>query len=442
VQSAHQMTLSPLRDDPVLVAEPRGGVPELTDTPEKFAAALDDLAACSGPLAVDAERASEYRYSDEDYVIQMRRDGSQTYLFDVPALVEAGCHFSDITDRMPSVEWILHDAVQDLPGFADLGMRPSHLFDTEFAARFLNMKHAGLAACTAAFLGLTLAKEHAAADWSARPLLRDLRNYAALDVELLIQLRNAMDRQLIASGKKDWARQEFDHILAKGLAPRRENPEPWIHVSNITKLGSDRRALGIVRELWYARDQWARELDIAPQLLLTDATIIEAAARKPRNKRQFAAIEGLNRRVVRNTGTEQDKMFARYIPLQEKVKKHVWRDAIKKALKLRHSQLPDLMTYKIHDGTSYHKSMKYWRTHQPARYVRLEQMRRAVAQISQDVAIPVDLIIKPRLLKEACWDEIQGDEMIDRFRERGAREWQIRLVSKSLSAINIGNCCL
>lgn len=424
--------------NPILVAEPRGGVPELTDTPAKFAAALDDLAGCSGPLAVDAERASEYRYWDGDDVIQMRRDGSATYLFDIPALLKAGCHVQDITERMPDVEWILHDAAQDLPSFAELGLRPSRLFDTEFAARFLNMKHTGLAACTAAFLGLTLAKEHAAADWSARPLMRDLRNYAALDVELLIQLRNAMDRQLKASGKSEWARQEFDHILARGLAPRPANPEPWIHVSNITKLGADRRALGIVRELWLTRDYWAQKLDISPQLLLTDATIIEAAKMKPRNKRQFAAIKGLNHRVVRKTGTEQDKMFARYIPVQEKVKKHVWRDAIKKAQKLHHSQLPDLMSYKIHDGTSYHKSMKYWRTHQPARYVRLEQMRRAVAQISQDVAIPVDLIIRPRLLKEVCWDEIQGTAMIDRFRERGAREWQIGLVSKSLLAINIG----
>lgn len=424
-------------DTPQLVTVPSGGVPDMTDTGEGFADALDDLASRSGPLAVDAERASGYRYTEDDYVIQMRRTGSQTYLFDVPAILASGHAFSEITERMPDVEWILHDGSQDLPSFAALGMFPTRLFDTEFSARFLNLPHAGLAAVTAHYLGKTLAKEHAAADWSYRPVYRDLRDYAALDVELLVQLRERMAADLVRTGKGDWARAEFDHILAKGLAPREPDPQPWHHLSHITSLKSDRRALAIAREMWRTRDRLARDMDICPQLLLKDSTIIKAAQLKPRNKAQFQAIDGLTHRVLMHTGTEQDAMYARYIPLQEKVRPHVWRDAIDRAMGMDSADLPDLDTQKIHDDISLPHTMKYWRIHQPDRYARLQAMRRRVAQIGQDVQIPPDLVIKPRFLKEACWQEVPSASLAMFLARRGARRWQVDLVSKSLAAISI-----
>lgn len=189
-------TLPHFDEAPVLLPEPARGVPGLVDSPAAFAAALDDLASHSGPIAADAERASSYRYSHSDYLIQLKRADSAIYLLDVPALRAADVDFSQLTERMPGVEWILHDARQDLPGFAELGIYPAKLFDTEFAARFLGLNHVGLAACTQKFLNRDLAKEHAAVDWSIRPLPRDWRSYAALDVELLVPLR-AADRKSV-----------------------------------------------------------------------------------------------------------------------------------------------------------------------------------------------------------------------------------------------------
>ncbi|MBQ3308487.1 MAG: HRDC domain-containing protein [Aeriscardovia sp.] len=420
---------------PVLLSEPREGVPGVVDTAAGFDSALAELKSADGPVAADAERASGYRYSHEDYLIQIKRVGTGIFLFDVPALLADGVDLSRLTTEIPGQQWILHDASQDLPSFADVGIRPASLFDTEFAARFLGLPHVDLSACTESFLGLRLAKEHAAADWSYRPLPRDWRNYAALDVELLIQLREKMAQALRKAGKADWGRAEFAHILSVGLGGQDTPKEPWRHTSHITALGSDRRALAVVRQLWTTRDRIARSLDIAPTLLLRDSTIIRVAQLKPRNARQFAAVPELSQRVRIHTGTAQDKMFERYAPIQRKIKPRVWKQAVLDALQEPRSQWPAVSAPRSREGTSVPRSMKYWRVHQPQRYARLEEAKQAIETIARRVRIPSDLLVQPRILRSYFWSDDPNPD-IDGFLEaQGVRDWQRRLVNESLKRV-------
>ena len=306
-----------MTDEPKLLAEPREGVPNVIDTLPAFRDYCSELASSHGSLAADAERASGFRYGHEDWLVQFKRDGAGIGLLDPQALAAAGADWNDFNRAVGDAVWILHDSLQDLPGFDELGMEPQRLFDTEIAARLLGLKRFGLAAVTEHFLGLTLAKEHSAADWSYRPLPRDWRNYAALDVELLIELETKM-RADSTQGKMEWAQEEFDYALKEGLGPRKEHPIPWMHVSHITEVMRDRQALAIVRALWTRRDELAREYDIAPTLLLSDSSIIEVAKRKPHNAAQFRSIRSINERVRIHTDSEQDKMFERYAPIQRK----------------------------------------------------------------------------------------------------------------------------
>ncbi len=62
--------------------EPREGVPAVITTEAALLAYADRLAAGTGPLALDAERASGYRYSQRAYLVQMRREGAGTALID------------------------------------------------------------------------------------------------------------------------------------------------------------------------------------------------------------------------------------------------------------------------------------------------------------------------------------------------------------------------
>ena len=57
------------------------------------------------------------------------------------------------------------------PGLSGRGRTaPRQLFDTELAARILGLPRVGLAATVEHYLGVSLAKEHSAVDWSTRPL--------------------------------------------------------------------------------------------------------------------------------------------------------------------------------------------------------------------------------------------------------------------------------
>ncbi|WP_459984624.1 ribonuclease D, partial [Mycobacterium avium] len=145
-----------------------------------------------GPFAVDAERASGFRYSNRAYLIQIRRAGAGT------ALIDPVSHGADpvralrpVAEVLGSDEWILHSADQDLPCLAEVGMRPPALYDTELAGRLAGFERVNLATMVERLLGFGLAKGHGAADWSKRPLPAEWLNYAALDVELLIELRAA-----------------------------------------------------------------------------------------------------------------------------------------------------------------------------------------------------------------------------------------------------------
>lgn len=300
-----------MNKEPKLLKEPREGVPEVIDTLEAYKEYCNLLAAGSGPLAADAERASGFRYGHEDWLIQFKRKGAGIGLLDPIALGKLGVDWHEFNKAVGDAPWIIHDSMQDLPGFFDIGLRPRALFDTEIAAKLLGRKRFGLSSVTEYYLGLTLAKEHSAADWSYRPLPRDWRNYAALDVELLIELEEVMSGELKKQGKLLWANQEFAHLLSKGAQKKAPHPNPWLRISHISVLMHDKIGLMIAKELWQKRDELACQYDIAPTLLLSDAAIIEAGKRKPSNSREFRSIRILNERVRIHTGSEQDKMFER-----------------------------------------------------------------------------------------------------------------------------------
>ena len=194
------------------------------------------MAAGSGPVAIDAERASGYRYSTRAYLIQLRREGSTTALID-PIAFDT---LDPLQEVIEDTEWILHAATQDLPCLGELGLRPQRLFDTELAGRLLGYPRVGLATLVETILGSRLAKEHSAVDWSTRPLPVPWLEYAALDVEVLIELRDALAAELEAAGKAEWARQEFDHLRGFEFTPR---VDAWRRTSGLHRVRG-RRALG------------------------------------------------------------------------------------------------------------------------------------------------------------------------------------------------------
>lgn len=228
--------------EPTPLVHPADGVPEVSVTARQIGAAADQLAGGRGPFAVDAERASGFRYSNRAYLIQIRRAGAGTVLIDpVGAGEDPAALLRPVAEVLDDDEWILHAADQDLACLAEVGMWPKALYDTELAGRLAGFDRVNLAAMVQRLLGLGLAKGHGAADWSKRPLPADWLNYAALDVEVLIELRDAVAAELADQGKTDWAAQEFNHLRITDFATTTRR-DRWRRTSGIHKV-RDRRGL-------------------------------------------------------------------------------------------------------------------------------------------------------------------------------------------------------
>ncbi|MYR61534.1 ribonuclease D, partial [Streptomyces sp. SID625] len=277
---------------PVPLLEPREGIPPVIASPEALAEAVAAFAAGSGPVAVDAERASGYRYGQRAYLVQLRRQGAGTALID-----PVGCpDLSALGEALTGVEWVLHAATQDLPCLREIGMVPTRLFDTELAGRLAGFPRVGLGAMVENVLGFVLEKGHSAVDWSTRPLPEPWLRYAALDVELLVDLRDALEKELDRQGKLDWALQEFDAIAS--APPPEPRKDPWRRTSGMHKVRR-RRQLAVVRELWETRDRIAQRRDVSPGKVLPDAAIVQAALAVPAHVHALAALNGFGHRTGR-----------------------------------------------------------------------------------------------------------------------------------------------
>jgi ribonuclease D len=275
--------------EPIPLLEPREGIPPVIADEESLAEVIAAFAAGSGPVAVDAERASGYRYGQRAYLVQLRREGAGSALIDPVACPD----LSGLGEALSGVEWVLHAATQDLPCLREIGMLPTQLFDTELAGRLAGFPRVGLGAMVENVLGFVLEKGHSAVDWSTRPLPEPWLRYAALDVELLVDLRDALEKDLDRQGKLEWARQEFDAIAS--APPAEPRKDPWRRTSGMHKVRR-RRQLAVVRELWQTRDRMAQRRDVSPGKVLGDAAIVEAALALPANVHALAALTGFGHR--------------------------------------------------------------------------------------------------------------------------------------------------
>ena len=385
---------------------PKDGVPPIIDTPEALAEACSRFAAADGPVAADAERASGFRYGQATYLAQFKREGAGIALIDTAALPD----LSSFGEALGDAEWVFHAASQDLPGMHDLGLHPVSVFDTELAARLLGWPKVGLAAVVEQELGFLLAKEHSAQDWSTRPLPDAWLNYAALDVEVLLELRGALADHLAAAGKTEWARQEFE--AARTVAPAEPRIDPWRRTAG-THLVRDSRSLAIVKALWEARDAEARQRDISPGRVLRDAAIVAAAQAKPVSLDALLTLP-----EWQSKGTKRRAQH--------------WYPAIAAAMALAEDQLPPRRG-PAGDGPP---QPRMWKEKRPEAANRLNAGRIGIAVLVDNLAVPAENLLQPDAMRRACWEyNGGGEEWVRQFlASRGARQWQIDLTAPILAA--------
>lgn len=381
----------------------------MTDT-----AALADIvaamAAGSGPVAVDAERASGYRYGQRAYLVQLRRADAGTVLVDPIRCPD----LSALDAALHDSEWVLHAANQDLPCLAELGMAPRRLFDTELAGRLAGFDRVGLGAMVERVLGRTLEKGHSAADWSTRPLPHAWLTYAALDVELLVDLRDALAEELDRQGKLGWAREEFAAILT--AEPAAARADPWRRTSGIHRIRSA-RGLAMVRSLWETREDMARGRDVAPGRVLPDSAIISAVRADPRTPEALLALPIFGGRATR---------------------RHVraWYGALESGRATRARDLPAAAT-----RSDAPPPAQRWAERDPDAAGRLVRCRAALAQIAEQHGLPLENLLLPDTVRRLAWrppSPASADAVATMLRQAGARDWQVGLTAGPLTTALAG----
>jgi ribonuclease D len=380
-------------DLPVL-REPADGIPPVVDTTDALAATVRALLAGEGPVAVDAERAQSFRYSSKAYLLQLRRAGSGTHLIDPVAFEDADGvpQLAELQAAIADAEWVIHAASQDLPSLAMAGLVPTTVFDTELAGRLLGLPRVGLGALVEAEFGVQLLKEHSAANWSQRPIPTEWLAYAALDVELLVELRGRMEQQLHEAGKLEWAHQEFAFGIVKALEPPPDKGDRWRRTNGLQHVRS-RLGLAVVRELWDERDLLAERYDLAPGKVLPDKAITDLAAAMTAGRdatptpgaappepvlptrADLRTIEGFKRRNARRFENN-------------------WLAAIERVSQLSNRELPPLRVPP--PGPPNPKS---WEQRDPEAWARWNRVRPATQHMAEGLGMPPEQLIQPEALK-------------------------------------------
>ena len=401
--AAVQATATPL-------LAPVGGVPKVVESESEFENALAQLAQGSGPFALDTERASGYKYSARAYLIQVKRTNGGLHLIDP---IPFGPHhplFLKFNELLNTDEVILHASTQDLPCLRELGINPTKLFDTELGGRIAGLPRVGLGPLLESQMGVLLAKEHSSVDWSTRPLPQDWLNYAALDVELLVELRDRIYELLDSAGKLQWAMQDFAAILvAPPSAPR---VDPWRRTSGIHKI-KKRQQLAVVRALWNVRNELAQEADIAPSRLLSDNAIsalavADSAITNRKHLEKVLKPIGLRARWIENAAT--------------------WISAITDAITMDEDSWPQ-----VRSNTDALPPIKLWRDRFPERYAPLTHARAQLDLRATELNIPLENLISPEAVRRICWNKPLG-EVSTALAALGVRPWQIEIAAPLLEA--------
>jgi ribonuclease D len=383
----------------------------LVDSDSLLESVIADTLETTEPLAVDAERASGFRYGQKAYLVQVGIRNKAIYLVD-PVAKYSPKLWKAFVEAISSKTWIIHAASQDIPCLTEIGIKPKQILDTELGTRILGLPRVSLGTITEHYLLLKLAKEHSAVDWSERPLRQEWLEYAALDVDVLHELWAAVSKDLQTQDKFSIASEEFAALINQPAKPVKQ--DRWRSLTGLHEI-KDVRSLTIAKTMWEAREELAINKDIAPGRLVPDLAIVAAVKAMPKSKSELASLKTFSGRASR---TYIDVWWEAFT-LGNTTKNVV-------ELRLKATGIPN------------HRN---WPLKFPDANARLLASKAAIAELSEKKQIPAENILSPDILRSICFEPpslLDTNQIAYYLRAKNVREWQIDLLLpllvKSLTA--------
>ncbi len=285
----------------------------MINDPESLCRAAERLAQES-ILAFDLEADSMHHYREQVCLLQISAK-NENLIVDPLVCGDLSPLAPLLAD--PAIVKVFHGADYDVRMLHRcFSMEINNLFDTMIACQFLGEPAVGLAAVLKKRFGVELDKKYQQADWSRRPLPREMLDYAAKDTSLLIPLHGQLTTELASLGRISWVEEECLLLSRVRMVERCEEPM-FLRFKGASRLRGE--SLALLEELLRFRDEEAQRRDLPPFKVMGNETLRELAERLPATQGELAGIPGLSPKLQERYGRAilQAARRVRDIPRQE-----------------------------------------------------------------------------------------------------------------------------
>ena len=192
---------------------------------------------------------------------------------------------------------VIHAAQQDLDVLTHaVGAVPDRMFDTQLAAGFVGYGTPSLVSLLQGEIGISPPKGDRLTDWLRRPLSDSQQQYAAVDVEYLLEVHERLVAQLAEAGRLTWAEDACEELRTRptsGSAP----DDAWMRLKDARSLRPTARAVAQSVAAW--RERRAMRTDVPVRQVLPDLAILGISQRAPSTLKELSQARGVDDRHSR-----------------------------------------------------------------------------------------------------------------------------------------------
>ena len=288
---------------------------------------LSDELFNQNPVAIDTEFMRERTYFAKLCLVQVATTDS-IFCIDTLSKVQLEKFWKSLSNSY----CIFHSARQDLEIiFQTANILPKKIFDTQIAASILGYPHQiSYKLLVEKLCGKKLKKAHTRANWEKRPLTNEMIEYAAEDVQFLLEIHSKLYKKLQEQDRLKWAEEDFEKLNSKNLYRVNKETIPNKLKSPSSMHGHEKRTFKLFSE-W--RELEAMKKNLPRKWIIKDKTIIEIIKKRIRKKSELNDIKSIPKTLVEEHGTqilkimenisETQKIDSEIMRVNEKQKRYV-----------------------------------------------------------------------------------------------------------------------